>query len=125
MSTQVVCFINNPEVVIEGDRRFLLINNFYFKVYDDYYEIPKGFYTDLASVPRVPFVFLFVGSRGHRASIMHDWLYENKTFDRITSDKVFYHALRADGVGHILAWSMYKGVRLGGAAYYNKSARAM
>ena len=36
--------------------------------------IPAGFVTDLASVPRLPVVFLLAGDEAHEASVPHDWI---------------------------------------------------
>ena len=37
--------------------------------------VPTGFFTDFASVPRMPFVFLLFGDVAHEAAVIHDYLY--------------------------------------------------
>ena len=37
--------------------------------------VPAGFITDFASVPRLPFVYMFFGGVGDEAAVLHDWLY--------------------------------------------------
>jgi len=40
-----------------------------------YILVPKGFETDLASVPRLPIVYLIWGDRAHREAVLHDYCY--------------------------------------------------
>jgi len=37
--------------------------------------VPAGFYTDWASVPRLPWVYMKYGNTGHEAALVHDYLY--------------------------------------------------
>ena len=76
--------------------------------------VPKGFVTDLASVPRVPFAYLLTGGIGHAAAVVHDWLYSSHQLDRSTSDAIFHEALLVLGVPGWQAWLMWAGVRVGG-----------
>lgn len=73
--------------------------------------VPCGFVTDLASVPRLPFVFFLLSGYGHAAAVVHDWLYTEKPMDRETCDRVFSEALQACGVPAWRAWLMLRGVR--------------
>jgi hypothetical protein len=38
-------------------------------------EAPAGFETDLASVPRVPFIYDLWGNKAHREAVIHDLMY--------------------------------------------------
>jgi hypothetical protein len=38
-------------------------------------QVPKEFETDLASVPRLPLVWMLWGDRAHREAVMHDYCY--------------------------------------------------
>lgn len=76
---------------------------------------PKGFVTDLASVPRLPFAYLLTGGIGHAAAVIHDCLYTTHVLTRELSDEVFYEALLVLGVSKWQAWLMWAGVRVGGA----------
>lgn len=81
-----------------------------------YLTVPRGFITDLASVPRIPLVWYLVGGIGHAAAVIHDWLYSTQMFDRKTADLIFREALYA--IPGVRAWQaelMYAGVRIGGA----------
>jgi hypothetical protein len=62
--------------------------------------VPKGFVTDLASVPRLPFAYWLAGGRGNAPAVVHDFLYRvqrhgNLKVSRSTADAVFYEALGA------------------------------
>ena len=81
--------------------------------------MPRGFYTDLASVPRLPFAYYLAGGRGVRAATLHDHLYTIRA-DRSWADSVFYHALLAEGEPEIIAKAMHDAVRLAGGAHYDE-----
>lgn len=79
-------------------------------------EVPEGFKTDFASVPRLPVVFLFMGNAVHEAAVVHDFLYSVHYDDcpRQIADKVFREACIACGSYAWKAELFYAGVRLGG-----------
>lgn len=82
------------------------------------WQVPKGFTTDLASVPRVvPGIvrLLFRGPlQTAHAAILHDWLYNARKVSRREADALFWEALRATGESAVGAWLMWAGVRAGG-----------
>lgn len=78
--------------------------------------VPKGFSTDLASVPRLPGAYLLFGGKARRSAILHDWLYEHR-YPREWADDVFRAAMQHE-VGAFARYVMWLGVRLGGGAYY-------
>lgn len=47
-------------------------------------EVPEGFVTDFASVPRLPLVYMFLGNLGNSAATLHDFLY---TYPHIPNKK--------------------------------------
>lgn len=120
----IVRFLNNLHLTVLKDDSFQLSRDFYVQLDDTEMCIPEGFTTDLASVPRVPFVYIAVGGRGHKAAVIHDFLYFNTMFTREICDKYFYYALRESGVNYFYAKAMYLGVCAGGGAYYNKRLNA-
>ncbi len=80
-------------------------------------KIPAGFETDFASVPRLPFIYMFFGSEAHKAAVVHDYLYRYAVVERSVADKVFREAMSVSGVG----WKripMFYGVRLFGGLCY-------
>lgn len=89
--------------------------------------VPAEFITDLASVPRLPLVWLATGGRGPRSAVIHDWAYQWGTWTREggaslpvprrLADAIFHESLLADpisGAGRLRAWEMWVGVRVGG-----------
>lgn len=82
--------------------------------------VPAGFETDFASVPRIPVVFELVGSTGHAAATIHDYLYHNLNFTRNEADKVLLHALRETDEGLVRSYLMYFGVRAFGWMFFKK-----
>lgn len=86
-------------------------------------EVPKGFETDFASVPRVPIFFTLFGGRAHREAVLHDYLYRidaKPTVERRQADEVFLEAMRERGKGWAVRYAMWAGVRLGGWTAYHK-----
>lgn len=88
--------------------------------------VPVGFQTDLASVPRVPVVFLMWGDRAHRPAVLHDYLYRKDSRPTVTkamADAFFREAILATEKGFrgcFVAWGMWLGVALGGWSSYHK-----
>lgn len=81
--------------------------------------VPKGFITDLASVPRVPILYLLAGGRARKASVLHDYLYRTQAPKRY-SDLVFYAAMLEEGIERPLAWLMYQAVANFGSDAYKR-----
>ena len=82
--------------------------------------IPEGFVTDFASVPRLPFMFWFLGDRADYAALLHDYLYATAKFSRAKCDALFRHVAEWEGVGFLSRWSMWAGIRLGGWVAYGE-----
>lgn len=83
-------------------------------------EVPTGFRTDFASVPRIVGAYLLFGGKGKRAAVVHDFLYSGGlAVTREVADQVFREALIASGYGWLTVRAMYAGVRLGGASHFN------
>lgn len=83
--------------------------------------VPKGFETDLASVPRLPLAYWLVGGTATRPAILHDYLYRSGGIARRTADAILYEAMIADGVSSWRAWIMWGAVRVFGRSSYRKS----
>lgn len=85
--------------------------------------VPKGFYTNYASIEILHNVFLYplyalFAGYGNYASTLHDWLYSTRQFSRKECDRIFYHALRSEGVARWRAALFWLGVRVGGRRAY-------
>lgn len=84
---------------------------------------PEGFWTDFASVPRLPVIYLLVGNTGHEAAVIHDYLYRKDAqpaMSKADADGLFYRALLEMGLSFIHARMMYRGVQIGGESSYHK-----
>jgi hypothetical protein len=85
-------------------------------------DVPKGFVTDLASVPSYLWAFLQKTGRHGNAAIYHDWLYWQQADAGVTremADRVFdrtMHDMGVDGVTRNLIWA---GVRVFGGSYWD------
>jgi len=83
-------------------------------------EVPVGFYTDFASVPRfMPLAYACVGDTAHEPAVVHDWLYYSALTDRKTSDAIFLEAMKLKGMSAWRYWPIYWGVRTGGWKAWN------
>ena len=86
-------------------------------------DVPKGFETDLASVPRVPIAYMLFGDRAHREAVLHDYLYRLDAIPSATysqANKVFLEAMEVRGKSFFVRWAMYLGVVAGGWTAYHK-----
>lgn len=85
--------------------------------------VPEGFYTDLASVPRVPLIYTLWGNRAHHEAVIHDYLYRLDAEPRATYDQAneaFLEAMRERGKPWYISRFMYWGVCMGGRGSYHK-----
>ncbi len=86
-------------------------------------EIPAGFETDFASVPRLPFFYTLFGDRAHREAVVHDYLYRSDSIPLVafsTANSVFLEAMACRGKSWFIRWPMFLGVKFGGHASYHK-----
>ena len=83
-------------------------------------KIPKGFITDLASVPRPLWWFISPAGKHSQACVIHDYMYDNALFTKETADKLFFEALQELGVPSVRAWVMYFAVKFFGRGAYVK-----
>lgn len=64
-------------------------------------EVPEGFETDLASVPRWLWWFIAPAGRHAQACVVDDFTYENAVATKSQADVLFYEGLREL---HVPAW---------------------
>lgn len=86
-------------------------------------EVPTGFETDFASVPRVPIAYMLFGDRAHREAVLHDYLYRTDSIPvttRSQADDVFLEAMAERGKGFFVRYAMFYGVRIAGWTAYHK-----
>lgn len=85
--------------------------------------VPKGFVTDLASVPRVPIAYWFWGGRAHREAVLHDFLFRIDAIPEATfmqANGVFLEAMEVRKKRWSIRYPMYFGVVAGGYCSYHK-----
>lgn len=82
------------------------------------FTVPVGFQTDLASVPRLPIVFLLTGDTSREAAVVHDWLYSTHVVPRNVADAVLREASAVTQVPAWRRWLMWVGVRVFGGSHW-------
>ena len=85
-------------------------------------EVPAGFETDFASVPRIPLFYTLFGDRAHRESVVHDYLYRSDSKPWAScqmANDVFLEAMKCRGKSWAIRYPMYWGVCLGGNLSYH------
>ena len=96
---------------------------YYSSLLDRAIAVPEGFENDLASVPRLPFIFWFWGGRTHREAVIHDYLYRIDSKPVVSfwmANRIFLEAAKLRGKPRYIRWPMYWGVCLGGYPHYHK-----
>lgn len=90
-------------------------------------EVPNGepeyFYTDLASVPRIPIFYTLWGDRAHREAVLHDYLYRVDsvpTVSKYDADCTFLEAMKSTGKPWYITYPMFIGVQVGGSSSYHR-----
>ena len=82
--------------------------------------IPRGFPTDLTTVPKIPFVYETFANTAIKAAIIHDFLYTSKIVSRKMADAIFKEASIASKVTNWKIVAMWSALRLFGSAHYGK-----
>jgi hypothetical protein len=96
-----------------------------YVVYEDYKDIPAGFVTDGASIPRFlwriidhPFQSDYI-----EVYVEHDYDYVVGKISRKEADQKMLDGLKAKGMGYFKRHMVYWGVRLFGGLYYNNKEK--
>lgn len=82
-------------------------------------DVPIGFVTDLASIPRLFWNIMPPFGRYSRAAVLHDWLYHTQQYTRKKSDHILLEAMAVLNVSWITRWTIFLGVRSGGWMAWN------
>jgi hypothetical protein len=85
---------------------------------------PKGFVTDLASVPRVFWSLLPPTARYSYAAIIHDYLYWYQPCERDKADNILKDAMQELNVAVATVFTVYNAVRLAGGIAWASNAEA-
>jgi len=76
--------------------------------------VPKGFVSDLTSIPRALWPVLPPDGDYEEAAVIHDWMYGQKAIPRWLADAVFRHVMETTGVSWWRRCALFWGVRIGG-----------
>jgi len=79
---------------------------------EDSITVPKGFPTDLASIPWPISMFIPKSNRGNQAYVLHDFLYNQQTRPKKECDEILLEAMKVLGVNIIKRNIIYCGVRI-------------
>lgn len=82
--------------------------------------VPRGFKTDLASIPRVLWAVLPPVGKYDAAAVVHDYLYQCNGVTRGQADAVLREAMEVLRVRFTQRWTIYLGVRAGGWKPWNE-----
>ena len=85
--------------------------------------VPIGFMTDFASVPRILWGAIPRWGKYGNAAVVHDFIYWEQTYPRKRADDIFLEAMRVLGVSKIVCRTIYYSVRLFGALAWRNNAK--
>jgi hypothetical protein len=112
--TELDCrYINDGQVVLLAPLRY------YSNILKSEIDVPAGFVSDFASVPRVPIVYEAFGDKAHMEAVVHDYLYQKHLVSKHKADRVFLEAMKSRRKPLWVRWGMYLGVVFGGQGAYN------
>jgi hypothetical protein len=110
-------FTDHPlDVRQASETRWVLLCPVVYFGREDRFEVPAGFDTDFASVPRVFWWLVPRYGRYTKASVLHDHLCELARlgqFGRRDADGIFRRSMREEQVNFLRRWVMWAAVRLG------------
>jgi Protein of unknown function (DUF1353) len=86
-------------------------------------EVPVGFVTDLASIPRIFWSELRPDGDYAHAAVIHDYLYWTQTGSRDKADEIFRFEMRDLGIANRTIATIYRAVRAFGGSAWENNAR--
>ncbi len=92
---------------------------------NDKITIPKGFKTDLASVPWPASMLIPMSGLYNQAAVLHDFLYFTQTRTRLASDRIFLEAMKVLKVNVFKRLIMYRAVRMWSWIPWNRHAKRL
>lgn len=91
-------FTTPLNVEIIGKWKFKLIDPFEYHIgqypSEDIIKVPKGFITDLASIPRIFWPILSPIDEYAKAAVLHDWLYYTGMYPKTKTEYIFNEAMQ-------------------------------
>jgi hypothetical protein len=119
MTEHVARFYGPLDIRKIGDQRWMVLDDllFFSVKYAGVFVVPRGFQTDLASIPQAAQAVVSKVGKWDRAAVLHDAAYSNALMtqdeQRIravkeVADYLFWESMRADGVGRWQAFWMWR-----------------
>ena len=105
---------------------WLLTRPFRYQILDTnlVIDVPAGFVTDFASIPRPLWTLASPHGFYSRASIIHDFLYWDQRCTREQADRIMLIAMQESAVGFAERQAIHAGVRAGGQSSWDDNAAA-
>ena len=108
--------------ILPNGRKARLLRPFRVRLRDRVIEVPQGFETDFASVPRFFWRIVPPWGRYSPAAVIHDYLYHTGKVSRAEADRAFLTLMQRLGIPTWKRTVMYQAVRwFGGPAYTCKN----
>lgn len=85
-----------------------------------YIDVPKGFETNFASVPRIFWSLLAPIGPYVKAAVIHDYLYRKQVFSRSRADSYFFEAMKDSGTNWAQRQIIWQQVRAFGWFAWNR-----
>ena len=126
MELELIKFLNKLQLTpANNGHRFVLVEPFMISLDKTYFEIPTGFWTDFASIPKALQNILSPLDSHLRAAVLHDYLYYkqailNAPITREYADKCFLRAMKTCGTNYCKRYTIYYAVRSFGWITWNK-----
>ena len=118
------CFLNEVYYKDLENGKFELINDLRASTPYGLITVPKGFITDLASIPWIAQCIIPKLGKQNRSSIIHDYLYETgningKKITQKIADKIYLGLMRSRKVSKWNAKTQYRALRMFGWYAWN------
>ena len=115
------CFLGPLHLQFIDGRRWRLLNSFGYVAKDNRHVlVPRGFITDLASIPRVFWRVIPPTGPYGPATVIHDFLYSNQPCSRKTADRLFLEGMKVLKVAWWKRRVMYRAVRVFGGVPWQR-----
>lgn len=86
-------------------------------------DVPTGFVTDFASIPRAFWSLLPTDGDYAYAAVVHDYLYWTQTRPRAAADQILKMAMQDFKISKTTIEIVYRGVRVGGGSAWSGNAK--
>lgn len=110
---------------LDDGMHWVLVESFEYRIgakdSGEIINIPKGFITNFASVPRGLWNIFPPWDKYGKAAVLHDYLYHVKRFTRKRCDDIFLEAMEVLGVSKWKRLVIYYAVKLAGWKAWNES----